>query len=117
MDKSYDVVVIGGGPAGYVAAIRCAQLGMKSACVDAWVNHDGKPAFGGTCLNAGCIPSKAMLESSEVYHRARHEFARHGVTLKGVDLDLAQMQKRRAEIVAGSTNGIVTLFKGYGVDG
>jgi dihydrolipoamide dehydrogenase len=117
MDKTYDVVVIGGGPAGYVAAIRCAQLGMKTACIDAWLNRDGKPAFGGTCLNAGCIPSKAMLESSEVYHRARHEFARHGVLLKDVALDLAQMQKRRAEIVSGSTSGIVTLFKGYGVDG
>lgn len=117
MDKSYDVVVIGGGPAGYVSAIRCAQLGLKTACVDSWINRDGKPAFGGTCLNAGCIPSKAMLESSEVYHRAKHEFARHGVMLKGVDLDLAQMQKRRAEIVSGSTSGIVTLFKGYGVDG
>jgi dihydrolipoamide dehydrogenase len=117
MDKSYDVVVIGGGPAGYVAAIRCAQLGMKTACVDGWVNRDNKPAFGGTCLNAGCIPSKAMLESSEIYHRAKHEFARHGVTLKGVELDIAQMQKRRAEIVSGSTSGIVTLFKGYGVDG
>lgn len=117
MDKSYDVVVIGAGPAGYVAAIRCAQLGMKTACIDAWVNRDGKPAFGGTCLNAGCIPSKAMLESSEIYHRAQHEFSRHGLKLKGLELDLGQMQKRRAEIVAGSTNGIVTLFKGYGVDG
>jgi dihydrolipoamide dehydrogenase len=117
MDKSYDVVVIGAGPAGYVAAIRCAQLGMKTACIDAWVNRDGKPAFGGTCLNAGCIPSKAMLESSEIFHRAQHEFSRHGLKLKGLDLDLGQMQKRRAEIVAGSTNGIVTLFKGYGVDG
>ncbi len=117
MDKTYDVVVIGGGPAGYVAAIRCAQLGMKTACVDAWVNRDGQPAFGGTCLNAGCIPSKAMLESSEIFHRAQHEFSRHGVALKSVELDLDQMQKRRAEIVAGSTNGIVTLFKGYGVDG
>ncbi|HXG27697.1 MAG TPA: dihydrolipoyl dehydrogenase [Nevskiales bacterium] len=117
MDKTYDVVVIGGGPAGYVAAIRCAQLGMKTACIDAWLNRDGQPAFGGTCLNAGCIPSKAMLESSEVYHRARHEFARHGVLLKDLALDLAQMQKRRAEIVSGSTSGIVTLFKGYGVDG
>ncbi len=117
MDKSYDVVVIGAGPAGYVCAIRCAQLGMKTACVDAWVNRDGKPAFGGTCLNAGCIPSKAMLESSEVFYRAQHEFARHGVMAKSIELDLAQMQKRRAEIVSGSTLGIITLFKGYGVDG
>ncbi len=116
MDKSYDVVVIGAGPAGYVAAIRCAQLGMKTACIDSWVNRDGKPAFGGTCLNAGCIPSKAMLESSEIFHRAQHEFTRHGLKIKGLELDLAQMQKRRAEIVSGSTNGIVTLFKGYGVD-
>jgi len=117
MEKTYDIAIIGGGPAGYVAAIRCAQLGMKTTCVDAWVSNDGKGAFGGTCLNAGCIPSKAMLESSEVFYRAQHEFSRHGVNLKGVELDLAQMQKRRAEIVNGSTNGIVTLFKGYGVDG
>ena len=72
---SFDVIVIGGGPAGYPAAIRAAQNGLRVACIDEWKNRDGTPTFGGTCLNAGCIPSKALLESSELYHRAREEFA------------------------------------------
>ena len=80
MSKSYDVVVIGAGPAGYIAAIRAAQHGKTVACIDEWQNRDGKYAFGGTCLNAGCIPSKALLESSELYHRAQHEFKKHGIT-------------------------------------
>ena len=79
MSRKYDVVVIGAGPAGYIAAIRAAQHGRKTACIDEWRNKDGKNAFGGTCLNAGCIPSKALLESSELYHRARHEFTKHGI--------------------------------------
>ena len=74
MSKSFDVVVIGAGPAGYIAAIRAAQSGLNVACIDEWQNRDGSYAFGGTCLNAGCIPSKAMLESSELFHRATHEF-------------------------------------------
>ena len=79
MSRSYDVVVIGAGPAGYIAAIRAAQHGMSVACIDEWKNRDGKNAFGGTCLNAGCIPSKALLESSELVHRANHEFKKHGI--------------------------------------
>src|ERR1700683_4052471 len=92
----FDVIVIGGGPAGYPTAIRAAQRGLKVACVDAWRNRDGSSALGGTCLNAGCIPSKALLESSELFHRAQHEFAIHGIQTSGVTLDLAAMQKRRA---------------------
>ncbi|HEX6929401.1 MAG TPA: FAD-dependent oxidoreductase, partial [Gammaproteobacteria bacterium] len=117
MSKSYDVIVIGGGPAGYPAAIRAAQNGLKVACIDAWKNFDGSHAFGGTCLNAGCIPSKAMLESSEMFHKANHELAAHGVKLGKVELDLATMQGRRANIVKQLTGGIGQLFKGNGVDG
>jgi dihydrolipoamide dehydrogenase len=111
----YDVIVIGGGPAGYPAAIRAAQNGLKVACVDAWRNRDGSSALGGTCLNAGCIPSKAMLESSELWHRAQHEFSAHGIKVGGLVLDLATMQKRRAAIVRGMTGGIASLFKAAGV--
>ncbi|MBT8144963.1 MAG: dihydrolipoyl dehydrogenase [Gammaproteobacteria bacterium] len=117
MSKSYDVVVIGAGPAGYVAAIRAAQHGMKVACIDEWQNRDGKYAFGGTCLNAGCIPSKAMLESSELFHRAQHEFKKHGIKTGTVELDMAAMQKRRGGIVRQLTNGIAGLFKANKVDG
>ncbi len=111
----YDVMVIGGGPAGYPAAIRAAQNGLKVACVDAWRNRDGSSALGGTCLNAGCIPSKAMLESSELWHRAQHEFGVHGIKAGSLTLDLATMQKRRASIVRGMTGGIASLFKAAGV--
>jgi dihydrolipoyl dehydrogenase len=117
MSKSYDVVVIGAGPAGYIAAIRAAQHGMKVACIDEWKNKDGKNAFGGTCLNAGCIPSKAMLESSELFHRAQHEFKKHGIKTGVIELDIAAMQKRRAGIVRQLTNGVAGLFKANGVDG
>ena len=117
MSKTYDVVVIGAGPAGYVAAIRAAQHGLKVACIDEWKNKDGKNAFGGTCLNAGCIPSKAMLESSELFHRAKHEFKKHGIVIGGVEVDMAAMQKRRAGIVRQLTNGIAGLFKANNVDG
>ena len=117
MSKSYDVVVIGAGPAGYIAAIRAAQHGFSVACIDEWQNRDGKYAFGGTCLNAGCIPSKAMLESSELYHRAGHEFKKHGIVASGVELDIAAMQKRRAGIVRQLTGGIAGLFKANKVDG
>ena len=96
MSREFDVVVIGAGPAGYVAAIRAGQHGLSVACIDEWQNKDGKNAFGGTCLNAGCIPSKAMLESSELFHKAQHEFAKHGIKTGGVELDLGAMQKRRA---------------------
>jgi dihydrolipoamide dehydrogenase len=115
MSNSYDVVIIGAGPAGYPCAIRCAQNGLQVACIDEWKNYDGKYALGGTCLNAGCIPSKAMLESSELYHKAQEEFAIHGIKFGKLDFDLAQMQKRKARIVAGSTQGIAGLFKAAGV--
>jgi dihydrolipoamide dehydrogenase len=113
--SSFDVVVIGGGPAGYPAAIRAAQNGLKVACIDGWRNRDGSSAFGGTCLNAGCIPSKALLESSELYHRAQSEFAVHGIGIGPVTLDLAAMQKRRAAIVRNMTGGIASLLKAAGV--
>ena len=111
----YDVVVIGGGPAGYPAAIRAAQNGLKTVCIDAWRNRDGSSALGGTCLNAGCIPSKALLESSELWHRAQHEFSVHGIQASGLSLDLATMQKRRATIVKNMTSGIASLLKAAGV--
>lgn len=117
MSRSLDVVVIGAGPAGYVAAIRASQLGMNVACIDEWENLDGKNAFGGTCLNAGCIPSKALLESSELYHRARNEFGKHGIHLSGVEMDIAAMQKRKATIVRQLTGGIAGLFKANKVEG
>ena len=115
MTDQIDVIVIGGGPAGYPAAIRAAQNGLSVVCIDRWKNRDGKGAFGGTCLNAGCIPSKALLESSELYHRAQHEFAVHGIRLEGVGLDLAVMQARKTQIVRQSTIGILALFKAAGV--
>ena len=115
MTDSFDVIVIGGGPAGYPAAIRAGQNKLTVACIDEWKNRDGNAAFGGTCLNAGCIPSKALLESSELYHRAQHEFALHGLTLDGVGVDVATMQKRKAAIVRQSTQGILALFKAAGV--
>lgn len=117
MTKSYDVVVIGAGPAGYVAAIRAAQHGKKVACIDEWQNKDGKNAFGGTCLNAGCIPSKVLLESSELFHRAQHEFKKHGIKTGEVELDLATMQKRRASIVRQLTGGVAGLLKANNIDG
>jgi dihydrolipoamide dehydrogenase len=115
MAEPVDVVVIGAGPAGYPAAIRAAQNALKVICVDGWVNRDGGTALGGTCLNAGCIPSKALLESSELLHRAQSEFAAHGIAVSGIGLDLAVMQKRRATIVRNMTSGIGSLFKAAGV--
>jgi dihydrolipoamide dehydrogenase len=115
MADSFDVVVIGGGPAGYPAAIRAAQNKLSVACIDEWKNLDGSFAFGGTCLNAGCIPSKALLESSELYHRAHEEFAAHGIKASGISLELSQMQKRKGGIVKTMTSGILALFKAAGV--
>jgi dihydrolipoamide dehydrogenase len=112
---SFDVIVIGGGPAGYPAAIRAAQNKLSVACIDEWKNRDGTAAFGGTCLNAGCIPSKALLESSELFHRVHEEFATHGIKVAGATLDLAQMQKRKSGIVRTMTQGILALFKAAGV--
>jgi dihydrolipoamide dehydrogenase len=117
MSRKFDVVVIGAGPGGYIAAIRAAQHGMTVACIDKWQNRDGKYAFGGTCLNAGCIPSKALLESSELYHRAEHEFKKHGIETGKLDMDIAAMQKRRAGIVRQLTGGIAGLFKANKVEG
>ena len=117
MSRHFDVVVIGAGPAGYIAAIRAAQHGKSVACIDEWKNRDGKNAFGGTCLNAGCIPSKALLESSELYHRAQHDFKKHGIKTGDVEMDIAAMQKRRAGIVRQLTGGIAGLFKAAKVEG
>jgi len=111
MAKSFDVVVIGGGPAGYVAAIRAAQLGLKTACVDKWINKQGKPALGGTCLNVGCIPSKALLDSSEHYHRLLHDLPKHGIKAKDVGIDVKAMIKRKDDVVQKLTGGVEMLFK------
>ena len=109
--SEFDVVVIGAGPGGYVAAIRCAQLGLKVACVDEWKNAQGKPSLGGTCLNVGCIPSKALLESSENFERVSHDFEFHGISTTGVKLDVAKMLARKDKIVTDFTSGIAQLFK------
>ena len=116
-EQSYDVAVIGGGPAGYPAAIRAAQNGLQVVCVDEWRNLDGSRAFGGTCLNAGCIPSKALLESSELYHRAASEFKSHGISVGVLSVDIGTMQKRKGRIVRQLTRGIEALFKSNGVTG
>ena len=117
MSQSFDVVVIGAGPAGYVCAIRVAQNGLKTACVDNWKNLDGKHAFGGTCLNAGCIPSKALLESSEMFHKTQHEFAAHGIKVGNPQMDVPVMQARKSKIVSNLTAGIAALFKSNNVTG
>src|SRR5258708_396450 len=105
MPERYDLIVIGAGPGGYVAAIRAAQLGLTVACVDK------RNALGGTCLNIGCIPSKALLDSSEQYAQAKHRFERHGIKLEGVSLDLATMQARKEKVVKTLTDGVAHLFK------
>src|SRR5256714_6832411 len=109
--KSFDVVVIGAGPAGYIAAIRAAQLGLATACVEEWKTPKGEYALGGTCLNVGCIPSKALLESSENYARVLHQFKAHGITASGVKLDLKTMLDRKDRIVGRMTSGVAGLFK------
>ncbi len=111
MAKSFDVVVIGGGPGGYIAAIRAAQLGLRAACIDEWKSADGGPALGGTCTNVGCIPSKALLQSSENYEHAAHGFAEHGIQVKGLGLDLAQMLARKDKVVRQNNEGILYLFR------
>jgi dihydrolipoamide dehydrogenase len=116
MAKTYDVVVIGGGPAGYVAAIRCAQLGLETACVEKWINFKDEPALGGTCLNVGCIPSKTLLESSEHYHQLKEGVDSHGIHVEGVTLNLDKMMARKEDIVLQLTNGIGALFKANGVE-
>jgi len=109
--KAFDVVVIGGGPGGYIAAIRAAQLGLSTACVDEAKTAEGKPALGGTCTNVGCIPSKALLQSSENYEQAGHHFADHGVKVKGLELDLKTMLGRKDKVVRQNNDGIGYLFK------
>ena len=111
MAKSYDVVVIGAGPAGYVAAIRCTQLGLRTACVDEWVNKKGEPALGGTCLNVGCIPSKDLLQASENYHRLQHQFGAYGIRAEKVSIDIPTMIAHKDRVVNDLTSGIATLFK------
>ncbi|MDB5866013.1 MAG: odhL [Betaproteobacteria bacterium] len=111
MAKQFDVVVIGAGPGGYIAAIRAAQLGLSTACIDEWKTADGKPAPGGTCTNVGCIPSKALLQSSENYDHAGHSFAEHGIHVKGLSVDVAQMLKRKDKVVKQNNDGILYLFK------
>ena len=111
MADRYDVVVIGGGPGGYTAAIRAAQLGFKTACIDDWTRKDGKPAPGGTCTNVGCIPSKALLQSSENFEHAGHSFADHGIDVKGLSIDVARMLARKDKVVAQNNDGILYLFR------
>ncbi|HVY05444.1 MAG TPA: dihydrolipoyl dehydrogenase [Burkholderiales bacterium] len=111
MAKIFDVAVIGAGPGGYTAAIRAAQLGLSTVCIDEWKNTKGKASLGGTCLNVGCIPSKALLESSENYERALHKFGDHGITVKEVSIDVAKMLERKDKIVDTFTGGIGLLFR------
>lgn len=111
MTKTFDVVVIGGGPGGYIAAIRAAQLGFNTACIDEWKTRDGKPALGGTCTNVGCIPSKALLQSSEHYEHAGKHFAEHGIEVKGLALDVGRMLARKDTVVKQNNDGIQFLFK------
>ncbi|MGZ9080363.1 MAG: dihydrolipoyl dehydrogenase [Burkholderiales bacterium] len=111
MSKNFDVAVIGAGPGGYIAAIRAAQLGFNTACIDEWKTSDGKPAPGGTCTNVGCIPSKALLQSSENYEHVAHRYAEHGIKVKDLSLDVAQMLKRKDKVVRQNNEGILYLFK------
>ncbi|MDC0166221.1 dihydrolipoyl dehydrogenase [Gammaproteobacteria bacterium] len=110
MSTMYDVIVIGGGPAGYVAAIKCSQLGLKTACLEKFSDKKGAPVFGGTCLNVGCIPSKALLESSHKYFEAKGHLENHGINIGKVELDLASMMRRKNEIVKQLTGGITGLL-------
>ena len=111
MNKQFDVIVIGAGPGGYIAAIRAAQLGFSTACIDEWKNDKGGPALGGTCTNVGCIPSKALLQSSENYDQAGHHFADHGIEIKGLGMDVAKMLARKDQVVKQNNDGIAFLFK------
>jgi dihydrolipoamide dehydrogenase len=109
--KNFDVIVIGGGPGGYIAAIRAAQLGFNTACIDEWKNDKGGPAPGGTCTNVGCIPSKALLQSSEHFEHAGHAFADHGIGLKDLSIDVKKMLGRKDTVVKQNNDGILYLFK------
>ena len=111
MSKQFDVVVVGAGPGGYIAAIRAAQLGFNVACIDAWTNAKGGPAPGGTCTNVGCIPSKALLQSSEHFEQANHHFADHGIAVSGLSMDVSKMIARKDTVVKQNNDGILYLFK------
>ena len=111
MSQQFDVIVIGAGPGGYIAAVRAAQLGFKVACIEGWKNPKGEMALGGTCLNVGCIPSKALLESSENVEKIEHKFADHGIAVAGVKVDIAKMQARKDGIVGKMTKGVEFLFR------
>jgi dihydrolipoamide dehydrogenase len=111
MNNTFDVIVIGGGPGGYIAAIRAAQLGFNVACIDEWKNAKGGPAPGGTCTNVGCIPSKALLQSSEHFEHAQHHFADHGIGLKDLSIDVPKMLARKDQVVRQNNDGILYLFK------
>jgi len=117
MSEKYDVIVIGSGPGGYVAAIRCAQLGMKTACIEKWLDKSNKSVYGGTCLNVGCIPSKALLDSSHKYHEAKDNLGVHGISVGNVTMDVPSMIARKDAIVKQLTGGIAQLFKANGVEG
>ncbi len=116
MSKNFDVVVIGAGPGGYIAAIRAAQLGMSVACIDEWKNAAGGPAPGGTCTNVGCIPSKALLQSSEHYEHAAHRFKEHGIEVQGLAIDVGRMLARKRAVVKQNNEGILYLLKKNKVD-
>ena len=111
MNKAFDVIIIGAGPGGYIAAIRAAQLGYNTACIDEWKNDKGGPAPGGTCTNVGCIPSKALLQSSEYFDHAGHHFAEHGIGLSNLSVDIAKMLGRKDSVVKQNNEGILYLFK------
>ena len=115
MSQKFDVVVIGAGPGGYVAAIKAAQLGLSTACIEKYTDKDDKLALGGTCLNVGCIPSKALLDSSWKYKEAKESFNVHGISTGEVKMDVAAMVGRKAGIVKNLTGGVATLFKANGV--
>jgi dihydrolipoamide dehydrogenase len=111
MAQEFDVVVVGAGPGGYIAAIRAAQLGFRTACIEGWKNAKGELALGGTCLNVGCIPSKALLSSSEEFEKAQHHLDAHGITVSGVKVDIGKLQARKDSIVSKMTKGVEFLFK------
>ncbi len=115
-EQNYDVIVIGGGPAGYVAAIRSAQLGMKTACVDNWTNHCGRGSLGGTYINAGCIPAIALLETSKIYHQLNHEIADHGIDVGSISIDILRMQQRKDKIIDNLSQQIADIFQHWGID-
>ena len=109
--KHYDVIVIGAGPGGYVAAIRAAQLGFKTACVERWLSPENKPSLGGTCLNVGCIPSKALLDSSHLFKTMQKDAQQHGITANNISMNVEKMMQRKNRVVSMLTQGIAGLFK------